>query len=76
MYRPKGWERDKPKPFVPPVFYGLSEPAYIDGYTDGVEAGADAMLEGLRKEGHNGRIVKSLLEKKGGYLIFISEEEL
>ena len=67
MYRPKGWENPYKK-------WGVPEDAY--------EAGADAMLEGLKKASVRHIISPSEISfwgvstgVKTGYLVFIPEEE-
>ncbi len=49
MCRPKEWDSLKPQPHRPDYFYGDAEPAYIEGYENGVEAGADAITPGVAK---------------------------
>ena len=84
--RPEGWE--KPYKFVPtPTLLELSLLAQTDlGHfveNETYEAGADAMLEGLKKEGEpvtipneNGfyDITTSHCYTVPGYLVFIEEE--
>lgn len=73
--RPEGWvnEQTKSEP------EGLTE-AYDKGYGDGKEAGADAMLEGLKNSEY--RVAVSAFSQfttdvpaVNGYLVFIPEEE-
>lgn len=65
MYRPPNWDVVKPIPYEPKD--GESAWGF---YEHGVEAGADAMLESLRKQAREQGISMS-----NGTLIFIPDEE-
>lgn len=76
MYRPEGWKNPHN---VHDVVQYMPQPKTARIEREAFEAGADAMLEGLKKEGQptdrcNGRVSKALLKKKG-YLVFIPEEK-
>lgn len=73
--RPKGWENpyssDKVSSYPTKDGTYLSYNPHMDEY-DSFEAGADAMLEGLKKEGRYG-LHHSDTFGGVGYLVFIEE---
>ena len=70
MKRPKGWDELYLKAYKKEYSgkgYGSPERAMF-------EAGADAMLEGLKQQGVYGTYPQRTPKHKKGYLVFIPEE--
>lgn len=74
MYRPEGWDADKDAH----IALRDNDTWVEDEHTACYEAGADAMLVGLRKEGKHTDALPSnfsITVDKKGVLVFIPEEE-
>ena len=71
-WRPENWEET----YLDPQKEGADD--YLYGFNAGVDAGGDAMLEALKKEGQYwGKIVEkpAFNTTKIGWLVFIEETE-
>jgi len=68
MYRPEGWE-DKKDELVSSALEQTT--SYIEDMGNMYEAGADAMLEGLREEG---KVAHIEVRDKRGVVVFIPDD--